>query len=183
MSVTAMTPEPHASFAQRIRGLPVPLENEDFRTYADAVIEASRAAYAAAKSKGMDAMIAASGVVADACTSATKAVATSRRAKCVAFETEGHANGNTPSEAASISAQRCSSILRIPQSLHVGVRESLCVERGTVILELCGVCVRRRARRQRAARHSRRPVCGSVPIADLDWAACRPTTTAGARTY
>lgn len=48
-------------------GLPVPLGNEDFRRYADGLIEAGQAAYDAAKTKRMDAMIEASGVVSDAC--------------------------------------------------------------------------------------------------------------------
>ena len=48
-------------------GLPVPLENEDFRMFARGLIEAGQAAYEAAQAKNMDAMIEVSGVVSDAC--------------------------------------------------------------------------------------------------------------------
>lgn len=48
-------------------GLPVPLDNEDFRRYAEGLVEAGRVAYEAAQTRDMDAMIEASGVVSDAC--------------------------------------------------------------------------------------------------------------------
>ena len=48
-------------------GLPVPLANQDFRMYAQQLIEAGRATYEAARTKNMDAMLGASGVVSDAC--------------------------------------------------------------------------------------------------------------------
>ena len=48
-------------------GLPVPLTNEDFQMYARQLIDAGRAAYEAAQTKNVDAMLEASGVVSDAC--------------------------------------------------------------------------------------------------------------------
>jgi hypothetical protein len=48
-------------------GKPVPLQNEDFRKFAQGLIDAGMAAYEAAKSKDLDKMIEVSGTVSDAC--------------------------------------------------------------------------------------------------------------------
>jgi len=48
-------------------GLPVPLEREDFRKFAQGLADAGKAAYKAAQSKNQDAMIEVSGTVSDAC--------------------------------------------------------------------------------------------------------------------
>lgn len=48
-------------------GLPVPLQNEDFRMFAQGLVEAGQAAYKAAQTRDLDAMIEVSGPVSDAC--------------------------------------------------------------------------------------------------------------------
>lgn len=48
-------------------GLPVPLDQEIFKKAAQGLVEAGQAAYKAAKSKNMDAMVDVSGTVSDAC--------------------------------------------------------------------------------------------------------------------
>jgi hypothetical protein len=48
-------------------GRPVPLHREDFRKFADGLAEAGRAAYKAAQSKDLDAMVEVSGTVSEAC--------------------------------------------------------------------------------------------------------------------
>ena len=48
-------------------GLPVPLEQENFRKAIDGLVKAGETAYKAAKSKNMDQMVDASGVISDAC--------------------------------------------------------------------------------------------------------------------
>ena len=48
-------------------GLPVPIEREDYRRAAQGLADAGRAAYKAAQSKNLDAMVEVSGTVADAC--------------------------------------------------------------------------------------------------------------------
>lgn len=48
-------------------GLPVPIEREDYRKAAQGLADAGRAAYKAAQSKNLDAMVEVSGTVADAC--------------------------------------------------------------------------------------------------------------------
>jgi hypothetical protein len=48
-------------------GRPVPLENEDFRKFAQGLIDAGKAAYEAAKTKDLDKMVEVSGTVSDAC--------------------------------------------------------------------------------------------------------------------
>jgi cytochrome c556 len=48
-------------------GLPVPLNDETFKKGAKALVEAGQAAYKAAKSKNVDAMVDVSGTVSDAC--------------------------------------------------------------------------------------------------------------------
>ncbi len=48
-------------------GLAVPLENEDFRMFAQGLAEAGQAAYRAAQSRDLDAMIEVSGPVSNAC--------------------------------------------------------------------------------------------------------------------
>ena len=47
--------------------LPVPIEREDYRKAAQGLADAGRAAYKAAQSKNLDAMVEVSGTVADAC--------------------------------------------------------------------------------------------------------------------
>lgn len=48
-------------------GLPAPIEREDYRKAAQGLADAGRAAYKAAQSKNLDAMVEVSGTVADAC--------------------------------------------------------------------------------------------------------------------
>ena len=48
-------------------GRPVPLDREDFRKFAAGLAEAGKAAYKAAQSKNLDAMVDVSGTVSDAC--------------------------------------------------------------------------------------------------------------------
>ena len=48
-------------------GRPVPLEREDFRKFAAGLADAGKAAYTAAQSKNLDAMVEVSGTVSDAC--------------------------------------------------------------------------------------------------------------------
>ena len=48
-------------------GLPVPLEREDYKKFAQGLADAGRAAYKAAQSKNVDAMVEVGGTVADAC--------------------------------------------------------------------------------------------------------------------
>lgn len=48
-------------------GRPVPLDREDFRKYAAGLADAGNAAYKAAQSKDLDAMVEVSGTVSDAC--------------------------------------------------------------------------------------------------------------------
>ena len=48
-------------------GLPVPLDQENFKMFAKGLADAGQAAYKAAKSKNHDAMVEVSGTVADAC--------------------------------------------------------------------------------------------------------------------
>lgn len=48
-------------------GKPVPLEREDFRKFAAGLADAGKAAYKAAQSKNLDAMVEVSGTVSDAC--------------------------------------------------------------------------------------------------------------------
>jgi len=48
-------------------GRPVPLDREDFRTFAAGLADAGKAAYKAAQSKNLDAMVEVSGTVSDAC--------------------------------------------------------------------------------------------------------------------
>jgi hypothetical protein len=48
-------------------GLPAPVGNADFQKYAQGLVEAGQAAYEAARTKNMDAVIEAGGVVSDAC--------------------------------------------------------------------------------------------------------------------
>jgi hypothetical protein len=48
-------------------GLPVPLENADFRMYAQTLVEAGQEAYEAAKMRDMDAMVEVSSAVSEAC--------------------------------------------------------------------------------------------------------------------
>ena len=48
-------------------GRPVPLDREDFRKFAAGLADAGKAAYKAAQSKNLDAMVEVSGTVSDAC--------------------------------------------------------------------------------------------------------------------
>jgi hypothetical protein len=48
-------------------GLPVPLDKDDFQMYARGLVAAGQAAYEAALTKNMDAMVEVSGTVSDAC--------------------------------------------------------------------------------------------------------------------
>jgi hypothetical protein len=48
-------------------GRPVPLDREDFRQFVTVLADAGQAAYKAARSKNLDAMIEVSGTVSDAC--------------------------------------------------------------------------------------------------------------------
>jgi hypothetical protein len=48
-------------------GRPVPLDREDFRKFAAGLADAGKAAYKAAQSKNLDAMVDVSGTVSDAC--------------------------------------------------------------------------------------------------------------------
>jgi hypothetical protein len=48
-------------------GLPVPLDREDFRKAVQGLADAGQAAYKAAQSKNLDAMVEVSGTIADAC--------------------------------------------------------------------------------------------------------------------
>jgi hypothetical protein len=48
-------------------GRPVPLDREDFRKFAAGLADAGKAAYKAAQSKNLDAMVEVSGAVSDAC--------------------------------------------------------------------------------------------------------------------
>ncbi len=48
-------------------GRPVPIDREDFRKFTQGLVDAGLAAYKAAQTKSMDAMVEASGTVADAC--------------------------------------------------------------------------------------------------------------------
>jgi Cytochrome C' len=48
-------------------GKPVPLDRDDFKKFAQGLADAGRAAYKAAKSKNLDAMVEVSGTVSDAC--------------------------------------------------------------------------------------------------------------------
>ena len=48
-------------------GRPVPLDREDFRKFAAGLADAGLAAYKAAQSKNLDAMVDVSGTVSDAC--------------------------------------------------------------------------------------------------------------------
>ncbi|HLG57607.1 MAG TPA: cytochrome c [Vicinamibacterales bacterium] len=48
-------------------GRPVPLDREDFRKFAAGLVDAGNAAYKAAQSKNLDAMVEVSGTVSDAC--------------------------------------------------------------------------------------------------------------------
>jgi hypothetical protein len=48
-------------------GRPVPLDRDDFRKFAAGLVDAGKAAYKAAQSKSLDAMVEVSGTVSDAC--------------------------------------------------------------------------------------------------------------------
>ena len=48
-------------------GKPVPLDRDDFKKFALGLVDAGKAAYKAAKSKNLDAMVEVSGTVSDAC--------------------------------------------------------------------------------------------------------------------
>jgi cytochrome c556 len=48
-------------------GLPVPLDQANFKKFAQGLVDAGQAAYKAAQSKNLDAMVEVSGTVSDAC--------------------------------------------------------------------------------------------------------------------
>ena len=48
-------------------GMPVPVDREDFKKFVQGLVEAGQAAYKAAQTKNMDAMVEVSGTVSDAC--------------------------------------------------------------------------------------------------------------------